>query len=67
MTKTEKAWRQKMRRDPYGRLSLAVKDYLATVGWNVVLTSGASIQSASATKPHRFELVIGFVGARRTK
>lgn len=67
MTKRERAWRQKMRRDPYSRLSLAVKDYLATVGWNVVLTSGSSVQSASATKRYAFEFVVPFGGSQRLK
>ena len=64
MTKREKTRLARMRRDPFGRLSLEVQRYLNSVGWNAVMTSNARIQG-DIKEVGNFELVVSFIGWKK--
>lgn len=65
-TKQKRAARRRahIRRDPAGRVALAVGDYLKTKGWNVLMTTGANIEQEVGAKKSKYRFVIGFIGAR---
>jgi hypothetical protein len=61
--------RARIRRDPAGRVALAVGDYLKTKGWNVLMTTGARVEQEpfslltnDKVKKHEYRFVVGFIG-----
>lgn len=56
--------RARIRRDPAGRVALAVGDYLKTKGWNVLMTTGAKIEQEVGAKKSEYRFVVGFIGAK---
>lgn len=66
MTKKEIAFRRKLRRDPFGRLSLAVGDYLKTVGWTALIVGSPSIRG-DGERLANFEFVVKCTGGKIQK
>lgn len=62
-----KARLQRMRRDPFGRLALAVQTYLQSIGWSVVVVGAPQVrgycEEGRLTVSH-FEFGVRFTGGR---
>jgi len=43
---------------------LAVGDYLKTKGWDVLMTTGASIEQLPGSKKAEYRFVVGFIGSK---
>lgn len=55
--------RARIRRDPAGRVALAVGDYLKGKGWNVLMTTGAQVEKEPWSKKGEYRFIVGFIGA----
>lgn len=64
MSKRVRARRAHIRRDPAGRIALAVGDYLKGQGWNVLMTTGASVEQLPEARRSEYRFVVGFIGAQ---
>jgi hypothetical protein len=63
--------RARLRRDPFGRMAVALGDYLKTVGWSAVVVGGVSVTARDITQTTpgafgRYEARIGFSGGKFT-
>lgn len=63
LSKRAKAHRRRMRRDPFGRLALAVGDYLESIGWRAIVVGSPGIRR-HGREHSKFEFVIAFTGGR---
>lgn len=65
-TKVEmaKARLVKMRRDPFGRLSLEIGRYLETVGWRALVVGSPSIYGFEKPGLGHYEFTVQFSGGR---
>jgi hypothetical protein len=62
---SERKRRRRMRRDPFGRLALAVGDYLDAVGWKALVVGDPRIQQPLDAPEFAYELVVRFTGGRK--
>lgn len=62
-----KARLARMRRDPFGRLTLEVGRYLETIGWRALVIGDARIQGFEQPGLGRYEFVVKFTGGRIKK
>ncbi len=60
----QRAKRRAMRRDPFGRLAIAVGDYLESIGWSAVVVGTPTIIGEDAGGVGRFQFLVTFTGGR---
>jgi hypothetical protein len=65
LSKRAKARLQKMRRDPFGRLSLEIGKYLETVGWTALVVGNPRIQQQAGEQKMNYEFVVKFTGGKK--
>lgn len=53
-----------LRRDPFGRLGLAVQAYLRTRGWSVVIVGPVRVQQQPHAGKFKYEFVLEFGGGQ---
>jgi hypothetical protein len=58
------AHRRRLRRDPFGRLAVALGDYLETVGWRAIVVGRHEIRGPDGA-PFNYEFVIKFTGGEK--
>ena len=63
LSKRAQARRRRMRRDPFGRLGLALQAYLETKGWSVVMVGNSRVQQQPYAGKFKYEFVVEFVGS----
>jgi len=54
-----------MRRDPFGRLGLALQAYLETKGWSVVIVGNPRVQQQPYAGKFNYEFVVKFSGSQQ--
>jgi hypothetical protein len=75
LSKRSKARRARLRRDPFGRLCIAVGDYLASIGWSAVVVGQPAITGEGPAffthdpkrRPaglSRYQFLVSFTGGR---
>lgn len=57
----------KMRRDPFGRLSLEINRYLETVGWQAVVIGTPQVRGLETPGLGKYEFTVSFSGGRIAK
>ena len=57
--------RRHLRRDPFGRLTVAVVDYLQSIGWTALIVGGARIQQQAGERKFNYEFVVKFTGGKQ--
>jgi hypothetical protein len=60
-----KARLARVRRDPFGRLTLEIGRYLNTIGWQAVVIGGARIQQQAGERQYNYEFVVKFTGGKK--
>lgn len=66
LSKRAKVRLQRLRRDPFGRFGLALRAYLETIGWSVVVVGKPQIRGFDGDRPlGKFEFVVEFTGGKR--
>ncbi len=54
-----------MRQDPFGRLAIAIGDYLDTIGWSAVIVGRPRIQQQPLANKFNYEFVLDFSGSQK--
>lgn len=66
LSKRAKARRARLRREPFGRLGLALEDYLATKGWSVLVVGSPRIEQApDYPGSFNYTFCVRFTGAQK--
>jgi hypothetical protein len=65
-TKKDLTFRRRLRRDPFGRLSVALADYLESVGWSAVVVGEPRVQQQPGERAFNFEFVVRFTGGQKS-
>lgn len=61
----EKARLARMRRDPFGRLTLEIGRYLETIGWRALVIGHARVQHQAGERDFNYEFVVKFTGGKK--
>lgn len=56
-----------MRREPFGRLGLALQAYLKTRGWSVIVVGNPRIEKPGGSLEFNYEFVLPFTGGEKKK
>jgi hypothetical protein len=65
LSKRAKARLARMRRDPFGRLTLEIGRYLETVGWRALVIGNARVQHQAGERQYNYEFVVTFTGGKK--
>lgn len=65
LSKRAKARVTRIRRDPFGRLTLEINRYLNTVGWSALVIGRARVQQQPGARKFNFEFVVDFTGGKK--
>lgn len=60
-----KARLARIRRDPFGRLTLEIAKYLEHVGWSALVIGHARIQQQPLARKFNYEFVVDFTGGKK--
>jgi hypothetical protein len=69
LSKRPKARLQRLQRDPFGRLALALGGYLESIGWRALVVGSPQVRGGEpgVSRIGHFEFVVTFTGGRIQK
>lgn len=56
---------QRIRRDPFGRLTLEIGRYLDAVGWSALVIGRARVQQQPGARKLNYEFVVDFTSGKK--